>query len=207
VGLMSGWIARGERAYDRLGRRNPRLSRAAWPFWRLARRLAGRPTYWDRRRRYRYYETVLDMARRHAPEGGRVLDVGAYEGELLRRFDWFDSRLALDVRYMPPRRGVETIVADFLDWEPGGSYELVLCLQVLEHVPDPPAFASKLLRTGRLVILSVPYRWPADALDAHAHDPVDEAKLRDWTGLDPLETAIVDDGRERLIAVYAPRPR
>jgi hypothetical protein len=31
---------------------------------------------------------------------------------------------------------------------------------------------------------------------------VDEAKLRGWTGVDPVEHTIVDDGKARLIAVY-----
>jgi hypothetical protein len=36
----------------------------------------------------------------------------------------------------------------------------------------------------------------------HDQDPVDEAKLRSWTGRDPVESAVVDDGRSRLLAVY-----
>ena len=69
-------------------------------------------------------------------------------------------------------------------------------------MPDPLSFARKALLIGRTAIVSVPYRWPSNAHDAHVHDPVDEEKLRSWTGLDPVETLIVDDGRERLIAVY-----
>ncbi|HEX2372183.1 MAG TPA: hypothetical protein VHI33_06165 [Solirubrobacterales bacterium] len=39
--------------------------------------------------------------------------------------------------------------------------------------------------------------------EEHVHDPVDESKLRAWTGYDPTETAIIEDvGMERLIAAY-----
>lgn len=194
---------RGEQAFDWLGRRRPRLYRLLRPPWRRLRRALGVPTYWDARRHYRYYAEVVRLAREHVPRGGRVLDVGAYEAELLRQLDWFDERVALDVRYMMPRPGVRTVVADFRRYEPERPFELVLCLQVLEHLPDADEFARKLLASGRTVIVSVPYKWRADDHDRHLHDPVDEAKLRGWTGLDPLDSLIVDDdGKRRLIAVY-----
>jgi hypothetical protein len=53
------------------------------------------------------------------------------------------------------------------------------------------------------VIVSVPYRWGEDGMFAyHDQDPVDEAKLRSWAGRDPVESAVVDDGHSRLLAVY-----
>jgi len=195
---------RGEQAFNWLGRRHPRLYRLARLPWRRLTRLLGVPTYWDRRSHYRYYAEVVRLAREHVPDGGRVLDVGAYEAELLRQLDWFDERLALDLRYIMPRQGVKTLVADFRRYEPDGRYDLVLCLQVLEHLRDPDEIARKLLRTGRTVIVSVPYMWGPGGRGGHLHDPVDEAKLRLWTDRDPDESLIVDDdGRRRLIAVYA----
>jgi hypothetical protein len=189
-----------------LGRRHPLVYRVTRPPWRRLTRTLGRPTYWDARRHYRYYREVVRLARRYVPEGGRVLDVGAYESELLRQLVWFDARVALDVRYVMPRRGIDTVVADFREYEPNDLFDLVLCLQVLEHQPEPQAFARKVLRTGRTVIISVPYRWPAGEHGSHIHDPVDEAKLRQWTGTEPVETRIVDDGHQRLIAVYSKGP-
>jgi SAM-dependent methyltransferase len=192
-----------EAAADWLGRRLPLAYRLARPPWRLALRLLGRPSYWDSRQHYRYYAEAERLARLHVPAGGSVLDVGAHEVELLRRLSWFDERMALDTRYVAPGSGVKTVRADFRDYEPDRTFDLVLCLQVLEHLPEPRAFARKLLATGRTVILSVPYRWPREQHEPHLQDPVDEAKLREWTGTDPIETSIVDDGKERLVAVYA----
>lgn len=192
-----------EAAGDWLGRHFPLVYRLIRPVWRRLLRVAGRPAYWDSRRHLRYYREAVRLAREHVPGGGRVLDVGAHEAELLRELDWFERRVALDVRYVMPRSGVETVVGDFRDYRPDGDFDLVLCLQVLEHLPDPSAFARKVLATGRTAIVSVPYRWPADARDSHRHDPVDEAKLRAWTGAEPVESSLVEDpGGWRLVCVY-----
>ena len=191
-------------AFDRLGRRHPLVYRLTRPPWRWLLRRLGRPTYWDARRHYRYYEEVVRLARAYVPEGRHVLDVGAHETEVLARLDWFESRVALDVRYVMPRPGIEAVVGDFRQYQPDREFDLVLCLQVLEHLPSPRFFAQKLLQTGRRVIVSVPYRWPAHGHGTHFHDPVDEEKLRSWTGLDPLEAAIIDDGKPRLVAIYDP---
>jgi hypothetical protein len=45
----------------------------------------------------------------------------------------------------------------------------------------------------------VPYRWLAGSCGDHRHDPIDEAKLREWFGCDPLESNIEET---RLVAVY-----
>jgi Methyltransferase domain len=192
-----------ESAADWLGRRAPFVYRVLRRPWRAVLRAARRPAYWDARRHYRYYREAVRLARAHVPEGGAVLDVGAHEAELVAEMDWFARRVALDARYVMPRRGVETVVCDFADYQPDKRFDLVLCLQVLEHVPDPAPFARKLLATGRTAIVSVPYRWPAGELHSHRHDLVDEAKLREWTGAEPIDSALVDDhGRQRLICVY-----
>jgi hypothetical protein len=160
------------------------------------------PGYWDRRRHLSYYREVVRLARKHVPGGGEVIDVGAHETKLVEHLDWFERRVALDVRYVPPRRAVETVVADFEDYEPESRFDLVLCLQVLEHLERPAPFARKLLETGHTVIVTVPYRWPAGRCETHLQDPVDERKLRRWTERTPLETTIVEDEQRRLIAVY-----
>ena len=72
------------------------------------------------------------------------------------------------------------------------------CLQVLEHIPDPTAFARKLFECGQVVIVSVPYRWEAGACSEHIHDPVDERKLREWLGGDWAERTILDS---RIVTV------
>jgi Methyltransferase domain len=161
------------------------------------------PSYWKSRRDLRYYGEVVLLARAHVPAGRSVLDVGANETEVLERLEWFERRVALDVNEIPPRAGVETVAADFNEFEPAERFDLVLCLQVLEHLDRPGPFARKLLAAGRTTIISVPHEWPGWVTDEHVHDPVDEWKLRAWTGRDPTETSIIKDlGMERLIAAY-----
>jgi hypothetical protein len=161
------------------------------------------PSYWEARRDLRYYGEAVRLARAHAPAEGSVLDVGANETEVLERLEWFDRRVALDVEAIAPRPGVETVAADFNEFEPAERFDLVLCLQVLEHLDGPGPFARKLLGAGRTTIISVPHEWPGWVTEEHVHDPVDESKLRAWTGRDPTETSIIEDlGMERLIAAY-----
>lgn len=159
--------------------------------------------YWATRRDFAYYREVVRLAREHAPAGGSVLDVGASETEVLERLEWFERRVAVDVGEIPSRPGIEAIVADFEDFERDRQFDLVLCLQVLEHIADPAPFARKLLDSCRIAIVSVPYRWPGWVTDEHVHDPVDGAKLRRWTAREPVASAIAEDlGMERLISVY-----
>ena len=114
-----------------------------------------------------------------------------------------ERRVALDARYILPQAGIETIVMDFMNYQPESDFDLVLCLQVLEHLREPATFAKKLLETGRTVIISVPYRWPKGEHKEHLQDPVDEAKLELWMQRKPTTTSIIaDQKKERLIAVY-----
>jgi hypothetical protein len=198
VSSVGGWLRR----------RFPLAYRLARPFWRAVAKLLSKfgyqpkPSYWEARRDYNYYREVLRLARVHASSGGQVIDVGASETELLQQLDWFGRRIALDRYYVTPKPGIETITMDFMVYRPASELDLVLCLQVLEHLHEPARFARKLLGTGRTIIISVPYKWPAGSYKGHVQDPVDEAKLETWTQCKPVDVSIVADKRERLIAVY-----
>lgn len=167
-------------------------------------RAVRRVVYWRRRVEDHYYSEVFRLAEEHAIAGGSVLDVGALEARMLTRLSKFRKRVALDRGKISPQEGVETIRANFFEWTPTERFDLVLCLQVLEHVPDAKTFAGRLFAAGRTVIISVPYRWPRGKCKGHVHDPVDEEKLRSWTGRDPTFQVVVKDKSERLIAVYEP---
>jgi hypothetical protein len=189
---LARWLAQNSPLFDRLAR----------PPWRMYRRLVPGDDYWRRRQHFNYYAEVVRLARHHVPAGRSAIDVGAGGTRVLQELAWFEHRVALDRNPIPRQRGVTTVRADFLAYEPQVEFDLVLCLQVLEHLDEPARFAARLFTLGTTIIISVPYKWPRGLYPPHTQDPVDEAKLAEWTRREPAETAIVADDRDRLIAVY-----
>jgi SAM-dependent methyltransferase len=174
---------------------------------RRLRRLLGRDAsdgYWEGRKNFRYYQEVIRMARTYAARANSVLDVGPHQTPFVAQLNWIKKKTAIDLEQMPRIRGVDCIQGDFLQFESTEPFDLVLCMQVLEHLDDPARFANKLLQTGRTLIISVPYCWPEGFCEWHVQDPVDEAKVRKWIGRDWLEHSISEDadGLRRLVAVY-----
>ena len=168
------------------------------------------PSYWERRKNLLYYQVVRLLAVDLAKDATSVLDVGSRACPLLDWFPAVEYRTSLDLRepYVAP--SVQSIESDFLQWAPDRLYDLVLCLQVLEEVPDAPAFAKKLLASGTQAVISVPYKWREGKTPFHIHDPVDEAKLLAWFGREPNFQYIckeVESGKERMICVYDSIPQ
>lgn len=159
--------------------------------------------YWEGRRGFRYYTRVVELARHYAPDARTAIDVGPKDTPFLESIDWVPSKTAIDLRTLPVVRGANNLLGDFMEFHPKGPFDLVFCLQVLEHLADPGPFARKLIATGKLVIISVPYKWPKGSCRWHLQDPVDEAKLLGWTERPWLKTDVVQDGsKQRLIAVF-----
>jgi hypothetical protein len=159
--------------------------------------------YWQTRKNFRYYVDVIRLAKQHAGEARSVIDVGPRDTPFVLELDWITSRTALDLEFAPTIPNTTNIQGDFLQYQPTQKFDLVLCLQVLEHLDDPRTFAQKLLATGKTVILSVPYMWPLGFCKYHLQDPIDEEKILGWTGKPFVDKAIVtDDGLKRIIGVF-----
>jgi len=169
------------------------------------------PGYWDRRRDMIYYEYLRRMVARFGAEARSLIDVGSHQTPLAEEFDWIPERVALDIRAPYSSPAVTGIRADFLSFEPGRRYDFALCSQVLEQVPEPEAFARKLLGIADRVLVSVHDRWPARR-GGPGHDPVDKAKLAEWFGRAPDHLVTVQEpfqtgpSSRRLIAYYQALP-
>lgn len=108
---------------------------------------------------------------------------------------------------------VEYVLADFLEMPINGSesFDLCVCMQVLEHVPQPDDFLRKMLNTGlcKVVTISVPYRWKdCGSKCSHVTHMIDETVVSRWSGgREPVLKSIVRDGdATRLVITYAIAP-
>lgn len=103
-----------------------------------------------------------------APEGPRVLDVGpSYESELLRRLPGaVVDTLGFGGERFPPRERERHVAFDLRDaerrdaWPELDEYDLVVCAEVIEHLPVSPVpalrFLGAALRPGGWLVLQTP---------------------------------------------------
>ncbi len=165
---------------------------------------AERRAYWDRRADSLYLQYVFFLARVVGRDAGSVIDVGSNDCPYLEWLDWIPRKVSVDIDAPYSSATVEGRKGDFLDLDIGERFDLGLCLQVLEHVPDVAAFARKLLLMTPHLIVSVPYRWEPGEAD-HIHDPVDEVKLASWFGRKPNYRLVVREPffkKRRMIAYF-----
>lgn len=126
---------------------------------------------WRRRTWAFNTERRREWVARHAaatPPGSRVMDVGAGIGQYRALFSHCDYR-AQDFGIEPATTGLYTS----LDYEcditaipvPDASFDVVLCTEVLEHVPEPIRAVreiARILRPGGLLLITAP-------LGSHLH--------------------------------------
>ncbi|OIQ44301.1 MAG: hypothetical protein BM558_08525 [Roseobacter sp. MedPE-SW] len=164
--------------------------------------------YWQNRMDLMYYSYLDYIVRSLGKNAKSMIDIGTANCPYLEWFDWIPERVSFDMAEPYRSSTVEGIQGDFLSHDFGGKkYDVATCLQVLEHVPDVIPFARKLLEISDMVIVTVPYEWPATAADDHIHDPIGNRKLLRWMGRKPNYRQVIKEpfrgavGR-RLIAVY-----
>jgi SAM-dependent methyltransferase len=116
----------------------------------------------------RRYETLLAKVKELAPERPRILDVGqAYEAERLRALPGaVVDTLGFGDQRFPPREGERHIpfdlkAADQLEtWPEPDGYDVVVCAEVIEHLPVSPLpalrFLGSALRPGGWLVLQTP---------------------------------------------------
>ncbi len=161
--------------------------------------------YWRRRKDAIYLFATRQICRRFCESPSSVIDVGSNRTPTLEWHRRTASHLvSLDLRRPYVASGVESLTCDFFQYRPSRSFDLVTCFQVLEHVPDPAPFAKKLIELGKVIVVSVPYKWKKGKCRYHLHDPVDQAKMLDWFGREPDFSYVARELNKvaRLIHVY-----
>lgn len=166
--------------------------------------------YWRKRQGMIYYRYLDMIVRGVAADCKSMIDVGAHNTALIENFSWVEERVTLDLKepYSSPK--VKGIRADFFTFKPEKPFDIALCCQVLEHIPDASAFAQHLFEVGKRVLISVPYLWPEGGTKNHVHDPVDMEKLTRWTKREPAYHIVVEEPlrntKARRLIAYYPAP-
>lgn len=164
--------------------------------------------YWAQREDFLYYRHIDYIVRTVGATAKSMLDVGTGNCPYMEWFDWIPQRMSVDLRSPYQSDSVMGMVGSIHEMRFDHKFDIVTCLQVLEHVPDALSFARRLLELGKIVVISVPYKWTTDPrTHGHIHDPVSYQKLTEWVGRqanyheiarEPFQTS----KHERLIAVY-----
>ena len=161
--------------------------------------------YYNSRKEFNYYKKIVEIVN-DISDVSSIIDIGGRKSPVLEKLDSSIYKSSLDVTSILPYLkdpDVVYIKADFFTWTPDQNYDVVLCLQVLEHLDNPKEFALKLFSTGKIVIISLPYKWRKGFCNCHVQDPVDENKIKEWTQREPSSTYFVTDLKaDRIICVY-----
>jgi len=136
--------------------------------------------------------------------GKSVLDVGGRDTPIVTA-GRFERRLLIDKWKAPKRKrhsGVEYNCVDFMKWWPADPFDLVICLQTLEHIDDQTvaSFARKLFAVGRNVIISVPFMWDDHGRHGHLQNCINHEDLYSWTKRIPSESHVTKC--HRLVTFY-----
>jgi SAM-dependent methyltransferase len=157
---------------------------------------------------------------------GRVLDLGCGVGHSYRLLEPRETvGVDIDEAALAGQQR-ETVVADMrsLPFE-DGSFASVLCVQAIEHVPDPDPLlreAARVLEPGGVAVFVTPNRLtfgvPGEIVDPYHHREYEPAELREAVAVhfdevelhgifgSPRYLALVEAEREKLAALLRRDP-
>lgn len=158
--------------------------------------------YWRIRQSLLYFQYTYKFVN-SLRECSSIIDIGGGPAGFLQKVDpkKYTKRVLLDLEqleFIGEGSNIPTMVieGDFLD-VPLPLFDVVVCLQVMEHVPDKYKFASKLLEVARkYLIVTVPYNWAEESY-------IDENTVADWFKT-PFEKKVLTQANEgtRLFCLF-----
>jgi len=176
-------------------------------------------SYSKGRKDHQYYRDAW-CAVRFLGEGARsIVDVGSSYPPFLLSTDWIPEREIIS-KYFPGNErpcgaathcmlqdGIQANVEDFYKWQPTKTYDVVLSMQVVEHVDNPTRFMRKILKTGRTVVFTVPFLWEDEHMKFHKHHKISLEDMRKWAGKHEDHFHISEDSGkgkygQRLLMVF-----
>lgn len=149
--------------------------------------------YWAKRSDMLYYRYVDYIIRTVGADARTMIDVGTGGCPYLDWFDWIDHRVSLDLAEPYASNDVQGIIGDVFNYPFDQTFDLLTCLQVAEHVPEPAPFIKRLLELASICVISVPFMWPEGATTNHVNDPVSLEDITDWAGRSPNYSIVVDE--------------
>lgn len=138
--------------------------------------------YWETRADLLYYQYFRFIIRCIGHDARSMVDVGSGNCPYLEWFDWIPERVSVDIRTPYSSAAVRGVQGDVRALDFPARFDVLSCLQVLEHLEAPEPFARRLLGMARLVLVSVPHRWPKGGTRGHVNDPVDLRRVERWFG-------------------------
>lgn len=161
--------------------------------------------YWGPRSEWNYYKKVKYWLDEYSPLES-FCDVGGWDTPVCT-WGEFDRRVNVNLGEVHDRiEGIEYVIQDFMEYDPEEKFDIVSCLQVLEHLDDETVvpFTRKLLSQAKVAtIITVPHMWPEDFEIYHKQDPISIGKLIGWAGRVPdRHEIIMDRGYGRIAALF-----
>ncbi|WP_165176408.1 hypothetical protein [Desulfovibrio sp. ZJ369] len=155
-------------------------------------------TYAEKRKSLSYYKFINNFLSILSVNANSILDVGSNGIDNISHL-LCKEKSSLDIKNPLVAYGVKSIKEDFFIYKEQKKFDIVTCFQVLEHIDDVKKFAQKLLKLGKIIVVTVPYKWKKGICKSHIHDPVDIDKLLSWFNCEPIYINIISN---RLFCVF-----
>lgn len=165
--------------------------------------------YYANRQYKEYYSVVRRIvAELQAKEQlDSILDVGPADVPLVTEFGISDCTV-LEPQFARLFDGCEWLRGDVCSFDFGRKFDVVLCLQCLEHILDIDAACANLFKSAaKYLVVSLPWQWGKGWEKGHIHDPVTMAWIEQHLGK-PTSFELCDKLPTRhIVCVYDVREK